>query len=95
MKEFIFLYVAKLMELLKVYVSHYRRTATDQSDFVQYLGIIGSLNSMSQELWFFDSKPATFDMQYFNSISTYNRPKINGVFYYENPLERLKIMRVC
>ena len=94
LKELIFLYVAKLMELyLRVYVSHYKRTSKDHSDFVGYEEIIDSLNSMSTVLWFFDSKPTAFDMQYFNSVSIYSRPKINGVFYYENPLERLKILR--
>jgi hypothetical protein len=94
LRELIFLYVAKLMELyLKIYVSHYKKTATDQSSFIRYEEVIDSLDLLSTELWFFDSKPTPFDIQYSNSIRPYNLMKTNEGFYYKNPLYRLKIMR--
>ena len=81
------------MELyLKIYVSHYKRTATDQSSFIRYEVVIDSLDLLSTELWFFDSKPTPFDIQYSNSIRPYNLMKTNEGFYYKNPLYRLKIM---
>lgn len=94
LKELIFLYVAKLMELyLKVFISHYKKAATDQSGFNSYEAIVGNLDSLSEDLWFFESKPTTFDIQYANSINLYSHTEDRRVIYYKNPLERLKIMR--
>ena len=76
-----------------VFLAHYKKTATDQSGFIGYDEIRENLDLVSAELWFFDSKPSTFDLQHSDSIGLHTHTKTNKLVYYRDPLERLKIMR--
>jgi hypothetical protein len=100
LKELVFLYVAKLMQLyIGVFVKKYRRNNGDIDPRVlKYENIAKKLAELTKELWFFDNEPTTYDIQRSDSIKRFRRRKQlsdNGdkIVYYDNPAERLRNFR--
>jgi hypothetical protein len=99
LKELIFLYVAKLMQLyVGVFV---KKCRTNNADLrvLKYENITKKLGELTKELWFFDNEPTTYDIQRSESIKGFRRHKQlteNGdkTVYYDNPAERLRNLRV-
>jgi len=96
-KELIFMYVAKFMYLyIKVFVTHYKDNS-NPLEYDNYNRIIEELHSFSKDLWFFDDKPTSFDIEQSDQRKKYlqarNRKVPDNVLYCEDPLRRLYRMK--
>jgi hypothetical protein len=100
LKELIFLYIAKLMQLyIAVFVKKYRRNnANVDPRVLKYETIIKKLVELTKEFWFFDNEPTTYDIQHSDSVKQFHRHKqlreiSDKIVYYDNPAERLRNLR--
>lgn len=100
LKELIFLYVAKFMQLyIAVFVKKYRRNNANVDPHVlKYENLTKRLGELTKEFWFFDNEPTTYDIQHSDSIKRFRKHKqltenSDKTIYYDNPAERLRNLR--
>jgi hypothetical protein len=100
LKEMIFLYVAKLIQLyIDVFIKKYgRNNANIDPRVLKYENITEKLGELTKELWFFDNEPTTYDIQHSDSVKRFRRRKqltenSDKTIYYDNPAERLRNLR--
>jgi hypothetical protein len=93
-QKLIGLYTIKLFYLyLNIYVNGYKCQNYFQS--IKYNQIIKELQSLSNDVWFFDDEPTEFDIkntEYLKQVRNANDsdPVSDEFIYYNNPLGRMK-----
>jgi hypothetical protein len=97
-KELILLYVTKFLQLyIKIFISGYKETK-NKSAYDKYDKIVNELGQLSEDFWFFDNEPTEFDKRYSEQqkefLSKRSKKVPDELLYNENPLDRLKMLRL-
>ena len=97
LKELILFYCTKLMQLyFGTYLSGYRNTKHVEW-LEKFQSLVGELEEMTKEFWFFDNEPTPFDINYSENITKTRRATGNDapdeLIYNEDPLDRIILLR--